>query len=173
MLPKASNCREHTNSAAETNVVAKQGTPYDSCQLLPRGAEDKDATSKTCIFLARVETPCVRSAQVIFAKSGNSASSKRESKTRKQTPNKTPKTTKNTKKPTKNPREDHCRVSALYIMVTLCETRELRQLAIWASNSNSRCSPCLWNGIVCSGPCSDWPGHRRFQTKCSKALKHL
>ena len=87
------------------------------------------------VFLARVETPCVRSAQVIFAKGGNSASSKRESKNRKgkhqpNTPN-----NKTTKTANKNPREDHCRVSALYIMVTLSETRELWRLAIWASNS--------------------------------------
>ena len=43
------------------------------------------------------------------------------------------------------------RVSALYIKVTHCETTELRQLAIWASNSRLSCCPCLWNGLVRSG----------------------
>ena len=137
---------------SETDEASSEHTVYRSVSIqltLLKAACHNALTlnlSTRRFFLARGETPCVRCAQVIFAKGRNSANSKTQNTTAKIQPN--------PQKPQKqhtNPQRKNCRVSALYIMVKHGETRELWQLATWASNSISRCYPCAC-GVALCGP---------------------
>ena len=99
------------------------------------------------IIFARVETPCVRDAQVICLKVETLHVKKGERPQKQQN-----KTKHKTKQQTQNPQaRKPAELRSVHKMVRQGETRELLQLATRASKSRLSCCSCLWSGFVRSG----------------------